>query len=511
MTSRRVASVVCALAVVTASGCYAVNPRLPRLPVGQPQDQGPCRSDEEQSVVAERPSDGRACQVENRAPICPYRFRNLGDPETQDANDETFIALAFSGGGTRAAAFSYGVMEALEATSLGDGRTLLDEVDVISSVSGGSFTAAYYGLFGKERFFHLFRNDVLDRDIESDLIGRIAAPWNWPPLLSPYYGRSDLAAEYYDDAIFEGCTFRDMPRRRPFIVLNATDIGMGAQFSFTQDQFDPICSDLDGVPVARAVTASSAFPVAFTPLTVKNYGAGACNYDPPLWVNGAEANDFDLNPLRFDLARTWRSYEDAITRPYIHLSDGGLADNIGLRAIETGIWWTKTIPLLDRINNSDKPIKRLVIIVVDAKPRAPASADLSARPPGIFTVLNAAATNPMENYSADTVELTRLKFDQWDKDARQFEASPAAAAGSRFPKPDELYLINLRFDAIPDESAKRVLQNVDTRLQLSSAEVDLLVSWGRRLLLGSDDFKKLVEESLGGTIPSMSASGDCCG
>ena len=76
-----------------------------------------------------------------------YRFDNLAAPE--DA-DRVFIILTFSGGGTRAAALSYGVLETLRDTWFtwgGTERSLLDEVDVISSVSGGSFTAAYYALF----------------------------------------------------------------------------------------------------------------------------------------------------------------------------------------------------------------------------------------------------------------------------------------------------------------------------------------------------------------------------
>jgi predicted acylesterase/phospholipase RssA len=487
-----------ALALLVLAGCYRVNPQLAR-PFNDAYG---------------------------------YRFANLGDAAEQDRDDDTFIVLTFSGGGTRAAAFAYGVMEALHGTTLGDGRTMLDEVDVISSVSGGSFTAAYYGLFGPEQFFARFRDDVLYRKIERDLILRVAAPWNWPLLLSPYYARGDLAAAYYDSAIFEGRTFDSVPRHRPFIMLNATDIGVGATFSFTQEHFDRICSDLNGVPVARGVAASSAFPVAFTPLTLKNYGAGACDYDPPKWVMHAEHGDFDVNPPRFDLARTWRSYEDAIRRPYIHLSDGGLSDNIGLRSVENGIWLTRSIPVLDQVNNGK--ISRLVIIVVDAKPRTEASADRSARPPGIFTVLNAAATNPMENYSSDTVELTRLYFDQWSKDetsfaarqdgCRQFAAQSCASASAqheacaaqvtercekalaadeamRPKKPAELYLIDLRFDAIPDQDAKRSLQHVDTRLQLPPEQVDLLVSWGRRLLLGSPQYGALVD-SLGGRLPN---------
>ena len=57
----------------------------------------------------------------------------------QNNSDDILLLLAFSGGGTRAAAFSYGLLEALRDTTFeleGKPRRLLDEVDVISSVSG---------------------------------------------------------------------------------------------------------------------------------------------------------------------------------------------------------------------------------------------------------------------------------------------------------------------------------------------------------------------------------------
>ena len=78
-----------------------------------------------------------------------YRFDNIA-PGPKNS-DSLLVVLTFSGGGTRAAAFAYGVLEKLRDTEIvwdGQRRRLLDEVDVISSVSGGSFPAAYYGLFG---------------------------------------------------------------------------------------------------------------------------------------------------------------------------------------------------------------------------------------------------------------------------------------------------------------------------------------------------------------------------
>ena len=75
--------------------------------------------------------------------------------DSPERSDELFLVVAFSGGGTRAAALAYGILEALEKVKIpgiNKPRTLLDEVDSISSVSGGSFTAAYYGLYQKRIF-----------------------------------------------------------------------------------------------------------------------------------------------------------------------------------------------------------------------------------------------------------------------------------------------------------------------------------------------------------------------
>ena len=232
-----------------------------------------------------------------------YRFQNLKGP---DNSDSLFVILTFSGGGTRAAALAYGVMEKLKKIKIrweGRERSLLDEVDVISSVSGGSFTAGYYGLFQEELFEpEKFEKVFLYRNIEGELIRSLFNPINWVRLASPTFGRIELAAELYDKEIFRERTFADLIKRgrRPFILLNATDMTMGSQFTFIQDQLDLLCSDLSGVPVGRAVAASSNFPIAFTPLIMNNYGH--CGYKGPGWMASA-AKDLTVNPSRFNRGR----------------------------------------------------------------------------------------------------------------------------------------------------------------------------------------------------------------
>ena len=114
-------------------------------------------------------------------------------------SQENLVVLAFSGGGTRAAAFSYGVLEFLRRTEVvgpkGNKVRLLDAVDMITGVSGGSFTALAYGLYG-DKLFADYEQRFLKRDVQGELVARALNPGNWGKLSSTAWGRSELAAEF---------------------------------------------------------------------------------------------------------------------------------------------------------------------------------------------------------------------------------------------------------------------------------------------------------------------------
>src|SRR5438876_10058779 len=173
-----------------------------------------------------------------------YRFENTAFSTN---SDDLLLMPAFSGGCTRAAALDYGVLEELARTGVGppsQQHRLLDEVDLISSVSGGSFTAAYYALWG-DRIFSDFEPQFLKKRVQNALRLRILAPWNTVRLFSPTFNRSDLAAEYYERLLFKGATFGDLAARpvTPFLIINSTDLPSWSRFEFTQDQFDFLNSD----------------------------------------------------------------------------------------------------------------------------------------------------------------------------------------------------------------------------------------------------------------------------
>jgi NTE family protein len=263
-----------------------------------------------------------------------YRLAEVTRP---GQSDDLLVIVAISGGGTRAAALGYGVLEELRRTEVmvnGVKRRLIDEVDVISAVSGGTFPATYYALRG-EKTFEEFEAKVLLRTFESDLAKSIILnPVNWFRLPSGTFGKSDLFAEIYDETVFDHATFADLKRANgPLVIINGTDITTGARFSFTQDQFDAICGDLSKVPLARAVATSTALPPLLTPISFENRG-GTCGRKAPAWQVAAEAGAAESEtPGRALLrARALQSYEDP-ARPYVHVFDGGLSENLGLAEV----------------------------------------------------------------------------------------------------------------------------------------------------------------------------------
>ncbi len=115
----------------------------------------------------------------------------------------------------------------------------------------------------------------------------------------------------------------------PMIVINASDLAYGIRFSFVQEYFNLLCSDLASFPVARAVAASSAVPVLFSPVVLQNHSG--CNLGDNDWLTNAKArsgDDAELDMLSYGL----ETYADKDQRKYIHLVDGGITDNTGLRA-----------------------------------------------------------------------------------------------------------------------------------------------------------------------------------
>ena len=425
-----------------------------------------------------------------------YNFANLSSPEN---SDETFVVLTFSGGGTRAAAFAYGVLAKLRDTRLTEKKTLLDEVDVISTVSGGSFTGAYYTLFGN-KIFAEFKDKFLYRNIERDLLWKMSNPVNWWRLASPYFSRIDLAAEIYDENIFTRQTYGALAQtgKKPFLIVNATNLYQGARFEFTSRQFCYLGSDISSYPVARAVAASSAFPLLLSPISLVNYPNPADKKVTPQDELAQEG--YWNNKRRYYAAQNNDIYADEKKHPYVHLMDGGLADNLGLRAIYD-LYVSEDI----RTKINDGEIKRLLVIVVNAKTKEKETFDKKEAPPGLKTTAFKTATVSLDNYTFESVEVfadllnERIKAQQsiagsqklLDRHAQDGYKIPPLAGGNL-----KLYIVDLAFDNITDRGQRDYFNDLPTSFKLSKEQVDKLIDIGGKLLTENPQFKNFINDTV---------------
>jgi NTE family protein len=410
-----------------------------------------------------------------------YRLAHVTRP---GQSDDLLVVLAISGGGMRAAALGYGAMEELRRTEVtvnGVKRRLLDEVDVISAVSGGTLPATYFCLRG-EKTFEEFEERVLSRNFERELALRIFTPTNWFRLPSSTFGKSDLFAELYDETVFNHATFGDLQRSGgPFVIINGTDVTTGARFSFTQDQFDAICGDLSKVTLGRAIATSTALPPLLTPITLENCG-GTCGRKAPAWQAAAEAAVHESEtPGRALLrARALQSYEDP-ARPYIHLFDGGLSENLGLTEVLRAFEILKVDPD-EAVLPALRKARKVVVITVNALRFPEVDWDRSPEPPCTNTLVDQMWSIPVDRISLDTVEQVHEKLVAWQAEA------PAGGTARRG------YLAQVTFDNLKDPAESVYFKQVKTSLTLPKEQVDRLREVAGRLLREAPAFQKLISD-----------------
>ena len=390
------------------------------------------------------------------------------------------VVLAFSGGGTRASALAYGVLKELRDTEVvlsGKKVRLLEAVSTISSVSGGSFTSAYYGLYG-ERIFEDYEKRFLRKDIDARLGFNLLRPLALFRFAFTRYTRSDMAMDLYDREVFDGATFADLQAKGgPLLNINATDIDIGAVFTFFQPAFDVICSDLSKMRVSTAVTASSAVPGIFSPLVLENR-AGTCGSPEPAWIQEALADPM-RSRRRYHDARTAATYLDREERPYIFLLDGGVADNIGARRILANVIHSGGV--LDMAEATHIPVPEyLVYIVVNAQAGGRHDWDKKPALPSIATVLSSISSVGIYRYNFETIELLREATDEWSRQsAKRGETMHSS-------------VVEVAFGNLEDAKEREFFNDVETSFNLDDTTVDRLINVGGRLLRESPDFQKFL-------------------
>lgn len=423
--------------------------------------------------------------VETISQITPhqgYRAKNI----IEKHQDGDLIILMLSGGGSRAAALGYGVLEQFKQTKIGTNplkASLLDNIDLVFGVSGGSVLATYFSLEGKD-VVPKFEDKFLKTDFQSQLTSQIFSFSNLPKLTSDQYGRGDLLQEQLNLALYKGKTFGYLANHRkgPFVIVSATDMSLGQKVIFTQEFFDGLCLNLSDVEVARAVASSSSVPLIFSPLTFNNNG-GRCNYHPPeitKMVTAITANTQKSKNVE-EMRETLASYQDSQKRPFLHLVDGGLTDNLGLSAFtdsydligKEGLYKTALATKL----------KRIVIISVNAQNEVTSEIDQSANIPQTRDVVNTIVNVPIDRNTQTTLRRFRELADEWNK---MMLKQPA-------DKRVELHFVSIALKDLPESPLKQEVLNINTSFYLPNKDINKLKQAAQILLQNSKEYQRLLE------------------
>jgi len=276
------------------------------------------------------------------------------------------------------------------------------------------------------------------------------------------------------------------------VLMNSTDPISGVRVGFSQDAFDLICSDLSPFTVARAAAASSAVPVLLSPITLRNY-AGSCGFQLPEDLQKV-LRDPDPTRERFHVVNDIRPYLDAEKTRYIHLVDGGVSDNLGLRAflernlVLGGFWET-----LKR--SGAEQVQKVVFIVVDAEHEVSRQYYLSEEPPPFGVMVKSYVATGMTRYDADTFLLLRESLGPWTEAVQRHRcgtgpvsSEPGACGDIRF------YVIEVKFNALKDAAERAYLNDLATSFVLSAEAVDRLRAAAHRILVQSDEFQRLLRD-----------------
>lgn len=452
---------------------------------------------------------GCAVTLQN-APINVPVSSNVVRPAPQPAapksrgDETTAIGVAFSGGGTRAAAFSFGVLKQLSqihAPNGPSGATLLDDVDFVSGVSGGSITASYFGIAGDGALAD-FRDKFLVQDLQGTLHTSPLDPRNWFYALAGGVNDRRGVQTWLDDHLFRGARFSVLDQLgKPIVWINASDIFNATPFVFDSETFGALCSDLSQLPVSEAVAASAAVPVAFAPVVMQSFPA-ACDYQLPEWAKYALGDPGSPEGLQA-YAQALSNYHNPSSMRYVKLLDGGLVDNYGLLGLSLRRWESNT-PYGPMSPQQAVKLRRLLFVVVDAGQSTSNAWVQTVSGPDVADLIGAVTDTSLESSKRASLDIFAGLMDRWhdqiiawrcglsNADVIQYRGSTAGWDCRDF----NIYLSRVSFSLLDPPDAKK-LSRLPTSLSLPAGDVDALIAGGGEALSRAPAFQNFLNNSTG--------------
>ena len=414
------------------------------------------------------------------------------------------ILMTFSGGGSRASALAYAVLKEMAATTyaIGPGTyPLTSDIKLISSVSGGSVTAAWFGLHRDAEHpdgeLAELRDRFLSKNNMGDLEWEAADPITWARLAFTRFTRIEALEDLLDKRLFDNVNMRELNKPgKPIVLLNTTDIAGGQGFALSPRRMDDICSSLDDMKLSTGVAASAAFPILLSPVSFRDYSvACAGRLRSAEWAETDLSNPYTVH-INLEEYRDARYTNDLRHGPdpfrvidYLYFLDGGLADNLGIKTLRNAIVEPyEGIGLLPAINAGK--VKKLVVIVVNARSDPPNGLYQQDTTPGLVDAINTVTSVPIDANTANSqAGLAQLLV----------ELADSAAVNKAKYSGMQVYGVTVDFDQLPSDTPEHrklrdTVKDIPTSWSLSEQQLQAIGAAAQLLLRSDPCYAALVSD-----------------
>jgi len=198
--------------------------------------------------------------------------------------------------------------------------------------------------------------------------------------------------------------------------------------------------------------------------------------------------------------RAAEAFGDGVRRPYLHLIDGGVSDNVGMRSV------IEALEVFEALHDQGRPTpldraRRIIVIVVNSLSLPPTNWDASEEPPDPVSIMLKSAGVPIDHFSYESIELLKDMAARWQTMRRIRKSTavttskdPELAAALRAPDA-EIYAIDVSFPALADKAEVDFLNRQPTSFVLPPEAVDRLRAAAGKILMASPDFQRLLKDA----------------
>ena len=334
----------------------------------------------------------------------------------------------------------------------------------------------------------VFRKKFINQNIQAKLALRALIPWvSLRLIFSKNYDRINIAADYYNKHVFDEKTFNEISSY-PVLWVNSTHLALGIRFTYTQDYFDLLDSDLNKFPVGFACAASSAFPGLLSPMTLRNFGESISDSIMMQDVTYRMAKKNSRRDLNKEFYCKMREFYNDKTNKWMHYADGGLVDNQGLKVVIDNFGTNGIIN--KALNNSENSLKRLIIINVNAGTDKDDKSCKKKDSPKLFSVLKYTMTTSMDVLSSERWMYVKELCNELNKATIDAKNDGEPNALLELEKP---YCIEVNARNLQEENLKNEFNELPTSFHMNKKQIALIDSVTPILIDEDLDMQRLIK------------------